>query len=134
MSKHERGVLDTSLIIGITSVKATQLPTQTSIATITLAELAAGTLAASDPKARGERLERLQWAQATFEAIPFDTAAAHAYARIYSAAITSGRKPRGGRALDLLIAATAISRSLPLYTLNPVDFKGVAKLMEIVAL
>jgi predicted nucleic acid-binding protein len=74
----------------------------------------------------------LQWAESTFEAIPFDAAAAHAYGRVYVAALTAKQKPRGARAVDLLIAATALSRGLPLYTRNPTDFKSVAKLMEIV--
>lgn len=127
-------MLDTSVLIGITAVKTHELPAETSIATITLAELTAGPLTAADPKTQAERLERLQWAQANFEPIPFDAAAAHSYARIYAATITRGRKPRGGRAIDLFIAATALSRRLPLYTLNPVDFNSVAELMEIVAL
>jgi predicted nucleic acid-binding protein len=45
----------------------------------------------------------------------------------------ANQKPRGARAVDLLIAATALSRGLPLYTRNPADFSGVTTLMEIVA-
>ena len=37
----------------------------------------------------------------------------------------AGRKARGRRAGDLLIAATAIGAELPLYTLNPDDFAGI---------
>jgi predicted nucleic acid-binding protein len=43
------------------------------------------------------------------------------------------QKPRGARAVDLLIAATALSRGLPLYTRNPADFSCISDLMQIVA-
>ena len=46
--------------------------------------------------------------------------------------MATGRKARGARAVDLLIAATAISAQLPLYTRNPKDFKALEKLLEIV--
>jgi predicted nucleic acid-binding protein len=61
-------------------------------------------------------------------------AAAHAYTRIYAAALAAKQKPRGTRGVDLLIAATALSRGLPLYTRNPADFSSVATLMTIVGI
>jgi predicted nucleic acid-binding protein len=45
----------------------------------------------------------------------------------------SGRKARGRRAVDLLIAATAVAAGLPLYTRNPDDFVGLSDLLEIVS-
>jgi hypothetical protein len=124
--------LDTSVIIDITLISEDTLPQTSSIAALTLAELASGPLSTSDPFEQAERLERLQWAESKFEAIPFDAAAAHAYGRVYAAAIAARQKPRGARAVDLLIAATALSRGLPLYTRNPADFRRVATLMDIV--
>ena len=47
--------------------------------------------------------------------------------------LASGRKARGRRALDLLIAATALANELPLYTCNPDDFEGLTELVEVVA-
>jgi len=44
----------------------------------------------------------------------------------------AGRKTRGRRAPDLLIAATALAASLPLYTCNAADFADVAGLVDIV--
>jgi predicted nucleic acid-binding protein len=44
----------------------------------------------------------------------------------------AGRKPRGARAVDLLIAATACAAGLPLYTRNPDDFKALENLVEII--
>jgi hypothetical protein len=124
--------LDTSVVIDITWIREETLPQTSSIAALTLAELASGPLSTSDPAEQAERLERLQWAESKFEAIPFDAAAAHAYGRVYAAAITARQKPRGARAVDLLIAATALSRGLPLYTRNPADFRSLAALMDIV--
>ena len=46
--------------------------------------------------------------------------------------MNAGRKPRGARAVDLLIAATAIAESLPLYTRNPDDFQALDHLVEVI--
>jgi hypothetical protein len=132
VSNHQRGVLDTSVIIDFTDISDDTLPQLASIAALTLAELTSGPLSTNEPVERAERLERLQWAESTFEAIPFDVAAAHTYARVYAACLTTKQKPRGARAVDLLIAATALSRGLPLYTRNPADFTSVATLMKII--
>lgn len=43
-----------------------------------------------------------------------------------------GRKPRGARAVDLMIAATALAHGLPLYTRNAKDLQGLDDLIEIV--
>ncbi|MEJ7570400.1 MAG: hypothetical protein WKF41_19325, partial [Gaiellaceae bacterium] len=76
---------------------------------------------------------RLQRAEATFDAIPFDAAAARAYGRLYAEVAAAGRKARGRRALDLLIAATALAAELPLYTRNPSDFDGLGALIDVTA-
>lgn len=133
MHKHERGLLDTSVVIDIFAIDRLALPKASSIATLTLAELTSGPLGTHDPFERALRLERLQWAEANLEAIPFDAAAARAYGRVYSAALAARQKPRGARAVDLLIAATAFSRDLPLYTRNAADFSSITELMEIIA-
>jgi predicted nucleic acid-binding protein len=121
VAEHRRGIIDTSVVIDLERVAAEQLPDELAITAITLAELAAGPLATEDPEERARRQDRLQRAEATFDAVPFDTAAARAYGRIYAAVIAAGRKPRG-RQVDLLIAATALAADLPLYTCNPADF------------
>jgi hypothetical protein len=68
-----------------------------------------------------------------FDPLPFDAEASRAYGRVYAAVIAAGRKARGARAVDLLIAAVAGSRGLPLYTRNPDDFQALDGLVEIIA-
>jgi predicted nucleic acid-binding protein len=99
---------------------------------VTLAELAAGPHAAGDPDERARRQDRLQRTEATFESLPVDGAVARAYGRVYTAVAGAGRKARGRRAFDLLIAATALAAELPLYTRNPGDFRELDGLLEVV--
>ena len=129
---HERALLDTSVIVDLESVDAAQLPQQIAISTVTLAELSAGPHASDDPRERARRQARLQEAESRLEPLPLDAAVARAYGRVYAAVAAVGRKARGARALDLLIAATALSEQLPLYTRNPQDFAGLESLLEIV--
>jgi predicted nucleic acid-binding protein len=50
---------------------------------------------------------------------------------VTAAVVAAGRKPRR-RVADLMIAATAISEDLPLYTTTPGDFAGLEKLVRVV--
>jgi predicted nucleic acid-binding protein len=127
-----RGILDTSVVIDLERIEPSQLPVEVAVSAITMAELAAGPHATTDPDERARRQDRLQRAEAAFDPLPFDAEAARAYGRIYAAVVTAGRKARGARAVDLLIAATACATRLPLYTRNPDDFQGIGDLVEIV--
>jgi predicted nucleic acid-binding protein len=131
--RDERGLLDTSVLIDLDDIDATRLPTTVAVSAITMAELAAGPHATSDIDERGRRQDRLQRAEATFDPLPFDGDAARAYGRLFAAVMAQGRKARGARAVDLLIAATALAAGLPLYTRNADDFRGVEQLVKIVA-
>jgi predicted nucleic acid-binding protein len=124
-------MVDTSVLIDPPQESA--LPEEASVAAITLAELVAGVHATQDPNERAARQDRIQRVQATFEALPFDSDAARAYGRVFAATIAGGRKARGKRAIDLLIAATALSVGLPLYTRNIDDFSGLEGVVDIVA-
>jgi hypothetical protein len=73
-----------------------------------MAELAAGPHATSDPEERGRRQDRLQRAEA------------------------AKRTARGARAVDLLVAASALGAELPLYTLNGADFEALDDLVEVI--
>ena len=124
----EHGILDTSALVDLGALDPRSLPTEPSITAITLAELSVGPLVARTVPERSARQAHLQQAEADFEPIPFDTAAARAFGRVASALRASGRKP-AARAYDALIAATALSRDLPVYTANPRDFDGIDGLM-----
>lgn len=114
-----QGLLDTSVVIALEQVPADSLPLEPAIAAVTLAELAAGPHATDDPEERARRQDRIQRIEALLDPLPFDAAAARAYGRVYAATRARERKPRGARAVDLLIAATALANDLPLFTRNP---------------
>ncbi len=106
-------------------------PDEVAITAITLAELAAGPRATNDHQERARRQDRLQRTEAAFDPLPFDADASRAYGRIYAAVASGGRKARGARAIDLLIAAVACSRELPIYTRNGADFIHLDGLIEV---
>ena len=128
LRSRRRGLIDTSVIIDLERIDDGALPEELAISAVTLAELAAGPHATDDPDERA----RVQRAEAVFEAIPFDPASARAYGQVYAAVVAAGRKARGRRAVDLLIAATALASELPLYTRNPQDFSELGELIEVV--
>ena len=80
-----RGLLDTSVVIGLEHVAAEDLPAELAVSTITLAELAAGPHATADADERARRQDRLQRVEATFDPLPVDASVARAYGRIYAA-------------------------------------------------
>ena len=129
-----RGIIDTSVLIDLERLDPRILPLEVAVSAITFAELAAGPHATDDPDERGRRQDRLQRAEAAFDPLPFDSDAARAYGRIFAVVTSVGRKARGPRAVDLLIAATACAVQLPLYTRNPHDFKGIDDLVEVVSI
>jgi predicted nucleic acid-binding protein len=130
--RPERGLLDTSVLIDLDQIDATKLPITVAVSALSMAELAAGPHATSDADERGRRQDRLQRAEATFDPLAFDSDAARAYGRVFAAVMATGRKDRGARAVDLLIAATALSAELPLYTRNSDDFRGIEQLVAVV--
>ena len=131
-SRPARGILDTSVVIDLDRLDPSILPIEVAVSAITMAELAAGPHATPDPTERALRQDRLQRAEAAFDPLPFDSEASRAYGRIYAAVVAAGRKARGGRAVDLFIAATACAAGLPLYTRNPADFRALEGLIEVV--
>ncbi len=130
--RHLRGVLDTSVLIDLEDIDASSLPEEVAVSSLTMAELAAGPHAATDADERSRRQDRLQRAEAAFDPLPFDGEAARAYGRVFAAVAAAGRKARGARAVDLLIAATALAAGLPLYTRNGRDFEALDDLLTIV--
>ena len=128
MSTPDRGLLDTSTVIllgRITDVSS--LPGEPVISAVTLAELSVGPLVTDDPVERAARQAHLQQAEADFDPLPFDAAAARVFGRVAAVLRQAGRNPTA-RAYDALIAATAISAQLPLFTCNPTDFAAIPEL------
>lgn len=132
MTDPTRGLLDTSVVIDHHVIDAGLLPDQSAIAAITLAELAAGPHATEDKDERARRQDRLQWATATWDPLPFDADAARMYGRMFAAARAAGQKSRSQLA-DLLVAATAAANSLPVYTRNPSHFDALKGIIKVVA-
>jgi len=79
---------------------------------------------ATNARERAARQAHLQQAEADFDPVPFDAACARTFGRVAASLRRSGRKTQA-RAYDALIAATAITHELPLYTRNPADFTGI---------
>jgi predicted nucleic acid-binding protein len=130
--RHGRGLVDTSVVIDLGRIDPAELPSELAVSAVTLAELAAGPHATDDADERARRQDRLQRTEATFESLPLDGEVARAYGRVYAAVAGAGRKARGRRAFDLLIAATALAAGLPLYTRNTADFQELEGLLEVV--
>lgn len=124
-TRHLRGVLDTSTVIMLSRIAdPAVLPAEPLITTVTLAELTVGPLVASTDEERAARQAHVQQAEADFDPLPFDAPAARAFGRVAASLRKAGRKP-AARAYDAMIAATAISKNLPVYTCNPTDFASI---------
>jgi len=137
---HKRGLLDTNILILRRWVQPHELPNEMAISAVSLAELSAGPHQVrpnseqdgyDEHTERARRLDVLQRAENEFDPVPFGAEAARIYGRVSAAVVAAGRKPRR-RALDLMIAATAIAEGLPLFTTNPDDFVGLAELLTVV--
>ena len=104
------GLLDTSIVLGPAD---DALPDQAAISVVTLAEMRLGVLVARTAADRAARLERLVEIERVFAAIPVDDEVAASYATIVAAERERGRRPR---AMDALIAATALAKGMTLFT------------------
>jgi predicted nucleic acid-binding protein len=128
---HDAAVVDTNIIAALRLYDPSEFPDTMLITAITLGELSYGPHATDDPRKRAGRVAVLQHVEATFDPLPYDQAAARLYGQICAAVCTAGREPRR-RSSDLMIAATAGSNQLPLYTANPDDFQGAEGFVEVV--
>ncbi len=131
MTEPTRGLLDTSVVIDHDRIDVEQLPDESAISAVTLAELAAGPHATENKDERARRQDRLQWAAATWDPLPFDAESARMYGRVFAAARAVGQSSRA-RLADLLIASTAAANELPLYTRNPSDFSALKRILKVI--
>jgi toxin FitB len=126
------GVLDTCTYIDLDQLSPTSLPAVPEITAITMAELHQGVAMAKNAIVRAARTEILGAAMVDFDPLPFDGDAATRYGTLVALTIAVKRDPKPRR-MDLMIAAIASSRDLPLYTRNIVDFAGLDDLVTVVA-
>jgi predicted nucleic acid-binding protein len=116
-----RAIADTSVFIAQESgPELGDLPEQIAVSVITAAELELGVLRASDLTARATRLSTLSRVQATFRLLPVDPEVASCFARIASAELAKGRRPRRH---DTWIAATAMRHGAVIIT-QDADFSS----------
>jgi predicted nucleic acid-binding protein len=132
MTEPTKGLLDTSVVLDHDVIDPKLLPDESAISSVTLAELAAGPHATDESDERARRQDRLQWAAATWDPIPFDDEGARVYGRMFAAARAAGQSSRS-RFADLLIASTAAANNLPLYTRNPDDFQALREIIKVIA-
>lgn len=130
--RPSRGVLDTCAYIHLGLLGPESLPTIPELTAVTFAELQQGVAMARDPASRAARMEKLGAAVADFDPLPFDGEAAARYGTLVALTIAADRDPRPHR-MDLMNAAIASARGLPLYTRNARDFKGLEASVLIVA-
>jgi predicted nucleic acid-binding protein len=110
-----RAVLDTSVFIAVESgrqLDEAALPAEAAISVVTLAEMHAGVLVASDVDTRARRLATLA-AAADIELLVIDEAVAVEWARLR---VLLAEAERRANANDLWIAATALTHDLSVVT------------------
>ena len=121
-----RALLDTSVFVAEEQGRplARRLPDEVAVSVVTLAELETGVLTAKDDEARATRMQTLVSVRERAAGIPADQRVASAYARLASAALKNGRKPR---VQDTWIAATAVVHSAEVWTQDAdfTEFDGV---------
>ena len=130
-------MLDTNILILRRLIDPAFLPAQAGISAVVLGELAAGVHNIDDAApnrdlVRSDRIALLQQAEAEFDAFPYTAEAARIYGRMFASVRALGRSPRA-RTNDLMIAATAAAERLPLFTTNVDDYRGLDRLVQIVA-
>ena len=125
-----RGLLDTSVFIAAESgrvIEVERLPDEAAMSVVTMAELHAGVLAARDTATRVRRMATVD-ALRHVEVLPVDADAAQVWAQLRVQLAEQGRRINVN---DLWIAATAVSRGLPVYTQDD-DFAAVEAMAGLV--
>ena len=117
------GLVDTSVFIASETgrpFRSEALPDRLLVSVITIGELRAGVLAASDVETRDRRLATLTEALA-FDPLPIDDRVAEAWARLQVTLRDTGQRMHVN---DSWIAATAIAWRIPIVTQDD-DFEPI---------
>jgi predicted nucleic acid-binding protein len=119
-----RGILDTSVFVAQESGRPVEAPPQdAAISVATLAELHLGVLVAERDEIRARRLNTLTKVERTFDALPVDEEVARTFASIVAEARHLEHRPK---VMDTLIAATAVTLGVPVYT-QDADFQRIPR-------
>lgn len=111
----DAGLADTSVFVARESgreLNRSLLPARLAVSAITIGELHAGVLAASNVMARSQRLETLQ-AASMLDPLPVDQAVASAWAQLRILLRDAGQRMPVN---DSWIAATALAAGIPVVT------------------
>lgn len=115
MKTAPRGLLDTSVFIASETdrqIRSDDLPDESVICPVTIAELQAGVLSAADVDTRARRLATLE-STSDIEVLAIDAEVAAHWARLRVRLAESGRRINVN---DLWIAATAAAHGIPVVT------------------
>lgn len=133
-SRPSRGLLDTSVFIALETGRPIQselLPEESAISSITVGELRAGVLVASDTDVRARRLATLETVS-DIEVLTVDETVAASWALLRVHLAESGRRLNVN---DLWIAATALAHRIPVVTqdddFSPVDGVGGLQVIHV---
>lgn len=123
-----RALLDTNLLVaGDLSFAGYEV----AVASLSWAELQFGIRAAKTPLERARREARVARLRGALgDGLPFDDAAAEAYGTLCGIVLGNGREVRG-RAIDLMIAATAVAHDAAVLTRNVSDFAGLEEFVTV---
>lgn len=124
MSDARTGLLDTSVLVAAESGRSLDVaafPARTAISVITMGELQAGVLAASDTTTRARRLATVERAS-SFEMLTVTTEVARHWAELRVRLAEAGRRANVN---DLWIAAVARANGMDVVTQDD-DFDAIA--------
>ena len=108
-------LLDTSVLIARDDGGALALPESAAISVITLGELRAGVLVATNEAVAEDRRGRLAAVRFAFAPLPVDETVSECYGEVLA---TARSRRRAAKATDLLIIATAAAADRALFTLD----------------
>lgn len=124
-----RALLDTSLLV---AGDLDHPGYEVAVASLSWAELQFGIRAARSELERARRQTRIFRLRALLgSGLPFDDAAAATYGILCGLVLANGREVRG-RAIDLMIVATAATHDAAVLTRNTEDFVGLEDFVAVI--